>query len=178
VNDRSLTVPAPQAAQAETPTLQAKLAEVIACVHELRDVEQSRLTTRLEGWEIVYKRLSAARAIYKTAETFAQGRPGTDCDAWLGRLTGLERELWRQMRDAGDQQLHGECAELIAVKVAIPWEPAAETFHGAPAPAPARPASYKLVPRFRRYPSRPASDVCAEYLALCQRFVNDVRRLS
>jgi hypothetical protein len=162
------------------PALQAKLAEAISCVQELRDFEQPRLTPRMDGWEIVAKLLGAARAVYQVAETFVEGRPGTDFAAWyaawLGRLTGLERELWQQMRDAGDERLHGECAELFAVKVTIPWEPAAETFHGVPGVA--RPESYKPVPRFRRYPGRPASDVCAEYFALCQRFVNEIRRLS
>jgi hypothetical protein len=79
------------------PALQAKLAEVISCVQELRDVEQPRLTPRMDGWEIITELLAAARAIYHMAETFEQGRPGTDFDAWyaawLGSLTGLEREL-------------------------------------------------------------------------------------
>jgi hypothetical protein len=162
------------------PALQAKLAEVISCAQELRDVEQPRLTPRMDGWEIVAKLLAAARAIYHMAETFVEGRPGTNFDAWyaawLARLTGLERELWQQMRDAGDEQLHGECAELFTVKVTIPLEPAAEMFHGVPGVA--RSESYKPVPRFRRYPRRPASDVCAEYFAVCQRFVDEIRRLS
>jgi hypothetical protein len=162
------------------PALQAKLAEVISCVQELRDVEQPRLTPRMDGWEIVAKLLAAARAVHQMAETFVEGRTATDFDAWyaawLGRLTGLERELWQQTRDAGDEQLHGERAELFAVKVTIPWEPAAETFHGAPGVA--RPESCKPVPRFRPYPGRPASDVCAEYRALCQRLVSEIRMLS
>lgn len=162
------------------PALQAKLAEVTSCVHELRDVEQPRPTPRMDGWEIVAKLLAAARAICQMAETFVGNRPGTDFDAWysawLASLTGLERELWQQMRDAGGEQLHGECAQLFAVKVIIPWEPAAETFHGVPGVA--RRESYKPVPRFRRYPGRSASDVCADYSALCQRFVREIRRLS
>jgi hypothetical protein len=162
------------------PALQANLTEVLSCVQELRDVEQPRLTPRMDGWKIVARLLAAARAIHQMAKTFVEGRPRTCFEAWyaawLGSLNGLERELWQQMRDAGYEQLHGECAELFAVKVAIPWEPAAETFHGVPGVA--QPESYKTVPRFRRYAGRPASDVCAEYLALCQRFVDEIGKLS
>jgi hypothetical protein len=162
------------------PAFQAKLAEVTSCVRELRDVEQPRLTPRMDGWEIVARLLATARAIYQMAETLVESRPGTDFDAlygaWLASLTEPQRELWQQMRAAGGEQLHGESAELFAVKVTIPWEPAAETFHGVPGVA--RPESYKPVPRFRRYPGRPASDVCADYFALCQLFVDEIRRLS
>jgi len=162
------------------PALQANLAEVLSCVRELRDVEQPRLTPRMDGWKIVAKLLAAARAIRQMAKTLVESRPETDFDTWyaasLASLTELQRELWQQMRDAVGEQLQGECAELFAVKVTIPWEPAAEAFHGVPGAA--RPESYKPLPRFRRYPGRPASDVCADYFALCQRFVDEIRRLS
>lgn len=159
----------------------AKLADAVQYVYELGQAEQPELNRYHDADNIIVNFLHAARGVYPVTETcagmaFKSKWPWRD--AWQARLTDAERDLWRQMRTERVAQEHGEGVELISNWIPITRGSGAQDFTNYAVlgiPRPERgPAKGGF--RFAAYPDRLASEVARDYLALCQRFVDDFER--
>jgi hypothetical protein len=131
----------------------------------------------------------AAHGVIPVAETFSDDNPVLpgQFKAWLARwkssaqLTPSELQLWDHMYDARRFQEHGEGAGFIPYQIEITRWDQPKRHCNAELLNPSASSnidlrSWKGGVRFDVYPQRPVSEVCAEYLALCQRFVADFLR--
>ena len=167
-------------------TLNAKLESATLKLAEIREADQPESNRYWEPGNIVTDFLHATRGVYPVLETFAKGTslkvPGFEKwrDRWEGQLTASDLKLWRQMRAERVSQEHGEGAELIRDMIPITrghntQQPANVLLLGLAAQGYKNEVSKGGV-RFAAYPTRPVSDVCADYLELSNRFVNDFVR--
>ena len=148
--------------------LDAKLAAAMSQLLDLREAEQPRVTP-LNPREIVDTFLLYACRVHPIAENFGRAQAGDlQFDAWygqwLGKLSDGDRALWQQLRDVRTRQEHGQAAALIEVEI-VPQSATG-----------AQPDIRKRTMRFAASPTRPASDVCDDYLRLAKRFVGEFVR--
>ena len=80
------------------------------------------------------------------------------------------------MQDQRDADEHGHGADLVsvAIPIALEWMPTNTVLLGLGIGD--QPTASKGGVRFSAYPDKPASEVCAAYLQLCRRFVDDFLR--
>jgi hypothetical protein len=160
--------------------VRAKLNDARLRLHDLRESERPTLTN-LNPAEIIGHFLTAARGVYQTAKTFAEGATGklafdTWYQGWLERLPRAESDLWRSLTDNRDAHIHGEGASLIDTEVDVTERLDPMIFQGPLALGVQRPRMTKVGKRFEAYAGRPASDVCNDFLELAERFVADFSR--
>lgn len=125
--------------------------------------------------------LRPARGVYPVAKTFHQGWvEGEEFDSWVSSweqtLKPEELTLWHYMQDQRDWDEHGDGAELVPYAIPIQFDH--QHFNGVVLglDPEAQLKGTKGSVRFGRYRDRPAGEVCAAYLALCQNFVDDYLR--
>ena len=147
----------------------------------LRQAELPELNGHWDPAKYAIAFLHAARGVCATAETFANGH-GIDFKAWYAAwrasVSAADLQLWDRLRDDRVAQEHGDGADFIAVAIPITRGPGMpEMFRnnvlygGGAAP----PASKGGI-RFSVDPNRPTSEVCADYLRVARRFVDDFLR--
>jgi hypothetical protein len=163
--------------------LYAKLGVAGESLYEIRQSERAEINRFNDARRYIGDFLHAARGVYPVAETFLKPAKFKKWfEPWeKNRLSDSERALWGKIRIERVSQEHGEGVGLIAVSIPIPraaMSPsvpnvahlhlAATGYQGG--------ESSKGGERFRAYPDKPASEVCAEYLKLANRFVEDFLR--
>jgi hypothetical protein len=168
-------------------TLNTKLGKADMLLWELREADKPRFPTQTRLWDpnvIVMDFLLAARGVYPVMETFAKPRlTPAGFKAWVKewekkRLSpGAERKLWRRMRIERVEQEHGEGVKLKQILIPItegevPGVTANVVVLGLKR-ADMGSGMSKGGVRFTAYPDTSVSVVCAQYLALCRRFVAD-----
>jgi hypothetical protein len=155
--------------------LGAKLAAAAAQLLELREAEQPRLTPHLSPPEIIGAFLVHVRGIHPIVDVFGRAQAGELVfkawhETWRAALSKADLALWDRLRD--DHQGHEHGAELIEDEISVSAD-ASATGHESRGP---RADVRKRRFRFAADPKRPASDVCADYLRLARRFVEDFVR--
>ncbi len=162
-----------------------KLQRATECVYELHQSEQPEFNKYWNPGESFKDFLHAARGAVPVLKTFADERqqPG-DFEAWRGkweaRLTDGERALWLKMQAARVDQEHGDGPDLVPYSIEITYGHTSEVYANV-AVLGLKPGEWmrsrsKGGVRFAPYADRPLSEVCRDYLALCQRFVADFER--
>jgi hypothetical protein len=160
--------------------LNTKLSAARWKVLDLQQAEQPRVDGTSHH-DLVIHFLKAARGVYPVVKTFHNvWLQGHSFDAWLTAweqsLTPADLALWHYMQDQRDWDEHGDGADLVPhrIEVMIDSQPMNAVLLGLGPDA--QPKSGKGSVRFGKYPNRLTSQVCAEYLTLCQRFVDDYVR--
>jgi hypothetical protein len=161
--------------------LTAKLLAAAMALHKLRDADKLELNQHWDPQNIVVEFLNAARGVVPIAETFLGERPFRRWnDAWeKARLPESDRSaLWKQMWDSRRLQEHGEGAGLIHTQLLVDDRNLLQVNRSVVhlGMAPTKTEMFKGSVRFAAYPDRPVSEVCAEYLEMCQQFVDDFLR--
>jgi hypothetical protein len=170
--------------------LNTKIAEAVFKLHELREADKPEMNRYLEPLGIAVAFVNAAHGVVPVAETFGDENPVLPgkFKAWHKRwkssalLLPSELLLWEYMYDARRFQEHGEGAGFIAHQIEITRGDQIQHHHNVAMLALAASSSghdnrsFKGGVRFEAYPSRPVSEVCADYLNLSQRFVRDFLR--
>jgi hypothetical protein len=165
--------------------LNAHLNRAFDSLAELIKAERPEFNRYWNPKQSVVDFLYAARGVVSVAETIANKylQPGefkTWREAWEARLTAVKRDLWMNLMHEREAQQHSDGGTLEAILIPVTDRHTADAFE--------RPGviSLKLYEcvirrekegvRFKAYPSRKASEVCSDYLALCTRFVSDFVR--
>lgn len=167
--------------------LSAKQSDAVFKLHELREADKPEINRHWEPQSSAVSFVHAAHGVVPVAETFGDGNPilpgGFNAwhTRWKSTLSPPELELWKHMYDARRFQEHGEGAGFIPHQIEITQGDQIQRHHnvvllGLAATSRTENRSWKGGVRFEAYPNRPVSEVCAEYLALCQRFVADFLR--
>jgi hypothetical protein len=127
---------------------------------------------------IVIHLLKAARGVYPVGKTFHNDwLQLRNFDAWVNgweqNLAADELALWRYMQEQRHWDEHGDGADLVPHT--IPVEIDDQFVSGAllGLGTDAQPRASKGSVRFGKCRNRKLSDVCQDYLTLCQRFVTD-----
>lgn len=132
--------------------------------------------------ELVMQFVRSARGVYPVAKTFGKDwLPGNRFkrwrDKWEGDLTDAEQTLWHHVQELRDIDEHGEGAPLIPVAIPVAVDDCVPANAALLGLGPGhQPTATKIGAGFSPYPNKPASEVCAAYLQLCQRFVSDFVR--
>jgi hypothetical protein len=158
--------------------LDAKLAAAMSQLAELREAEQPRVTLHLNPREIIEMFLLYLCRIQPIADAFGRTQAGDlQFDAWYGqwleKLGDADRALWKQLREERARQERGKEAALVEVEISVPSDPSISVQQSMPFVGAAVP---KRLFRFAASPSRPASDVCEDYLRLAKSFAHDFVR--
>jgi hypothetical protein len=164
-------------------TVNEKLGEARQSVYELTEADKPEFNRYSDARRIAKDCVGAARGVYTVTETLVRlnYKPWPWRDAWEGRLTAPELELWRSMRDVRTETLHGEGGGLFQHMIQITRGPERSTVSPnyvalGPMPAAEEANPRKGGVRFYAYPDRPASEIAHEYVTLCQRFADDFER--
>ena len=158
--------------------LDAKLAAAMSQLVELREADQPRATLHLNPREIVDTFLQYACRVYPIIDTFGREQAG-DLQfgawyaQWVGKLAETDRPLWKELRDEHVRRGHGQAAVLVEVEIDVSSDPQVTVRQQVPVP---QAQLRKKLVRFAASPSRPASDVCDDYLRLARLFVHDFVR--
>jgi hypothetical protein len=165
--------------------LGAKLLSAVQALNDLREADKPEINRICEPHRQAAEFLHAARGVYPTIKTFGdENLQPAGFKKWVeewenSRLSDSERKMWQMMRTARIAQEHGDGA-LIPHQIEVTrgdqiqvWGNAA--LLGIP-PEQIDKRSFKSGVRLAAYPDRPASEVCAEYFELCQRFAEDFQR--
>jgi hypothetical protein len=123
-----------------------------------------------------------ARGVYPVVKTFGKDwLPGNRCRVWHAKwesgLTDAEQTLWRHVQELRDIDEHGEGAPLLPVSIPVAVDdcvPTNAALLGLGASH--QPTASKVGAGFSPYLDKSASEVCAQYLQLCRRFVDDFLR--
>jgi hypothetical protein len=158
-----------------------KLGEAAQYCCDLQQADQPEFNKHWDPRRSVVAFLHSAPGIVPVIETFAKHRQQRgDFQRWRNgwenqRLTADELTVWLLMRDERTAQEHGEGAGLTSI-----WIPITQgliptvTDKGMVMATPRQPdGPSKQAMRFRAYPGRRVSEVCAQYLELCHRFWRD-----
>jgi hypothetical protein len=162
--------------------LNAKLDAAMLSLRELQQAEQPEYNRYTEPQKYVVDFLYAARGAFWIVKTFGddklQPAPcGRWLEAWEHTLRPEQLDLWRAIGTEPVSPEHGEVERLISTWIPITQGQVPEDFtHYAELGIPRPPGPTKRAVRFRLYPDKPASEVCAEYLKLVQKFVADFLR--
>lgn len=160
------------------PALRASVNENLGkarqSIQKLQEAELPEFNRHQPPKQSIVDFLEAAYGIVPVIETFA-GQRGQrrDFDDWrtsweAQQLNDEERALWLQMLDEQVTQEQGQRHGLIPVLIPITRGQMSVgcTDHSVPS----EPRQFKDGVRFLAYPTRQASDVCLQYLELCERF--------
>jgi hypothetical protein len=158
--------------------LDAKLAAAMSRLVELREAEEPHVTPHLNPREVVAAFLLPARGVYEIADTFGKAQVGglqfnAWYEQWMTTLGDADRALWNRLRDDRARKDHGHGADFVDVEISVAADP---SISGHQSPHRARADVRKQLVRFAAEPNRAASDVCADYLRLAKRFVDDFVR--
>jgi len=160
-------------------TLNSKLGDATLALLEIREAEQPVWNRHTEPGRSVNTFVHAARGVVPVARTFGQATMQPKCfekwrKDWEARLTQPERDLWLRMITERESLEHGEGVELIDVPIPILRGDQLQISHNhALLGTPPVPGPFKGGVRFKEYPNKVASEVCAEHLGLARRFVDD-----
>jgi hypothetical protein len=163
-------------------TLHTKLDAAKLKLLDVQQAEQPRVAGSESHRDLVMQFVRSARGVYPLAKTFGKDwLPGNRFkvwrDKWEDGLTDTEQTLWHHVQELRDIDEHGEGAVLIPVAIPVAHDDCAPTNAALLGLSPGhRPTVSKIGAGFTPYPNKPASEVCASYLRLCQRFVNDFLR--
>jgi hypothetical protein len=156
--------------------IHAKVDDATWRLLEIRESERPILTPNIVPAHMIGHFLAAARGVYQTAQTFAEGQ-GLPFDAWYRRwlqaLSNAERGLWRSLTEERDAQIHGEGPALVMVEIDVTDQLSHYNYTAPPHGPLQRPRMTKPGQRFAAYPGRLASEVCDDFLKLARRFVDD-----
>jgi hypothetical protein len=159
--------------------------ELDAARLKLRDVlkaEQPRGGGSESHRDLVMQFVRSARGVYPVAKTFGRDwLPGNRfkvwCNKWEGGLTDAEQTLWHHVQELRDIDEHGEGAPLVPVAIPVALDDGVPTNAALLGLGPGQQSTAsKIGAGFSPYPDKPASEVCARYLQLCCRFVDDFLR--
>jgi hypothetical protein len=156
----------------------AKISDAKFLVHDLRESERPVFNPQLHSAQIIGRLLPAARGVFQAAEARMDTKgafSGWYNDVWLKSLSAQETDLWKTLTHNRDGQIHGEGPELTSTNLEVTegMDPMSQSHVMQRVE---RPRAWKPVARFAAYPDRAASDVCNDWLALAQRFVDDFVR--
>jgi hypothetical protein len=160
----------------------ARLDAAMLSLHELQQAEQPECNRYTEPQKYVIDFLYAARGVLSVVRTFGEDKLQAApfrrwLEAWEHTLKPEQLGLWRAVGTEPQSQEHGEEELLISTWIPITRGLVPEDFTdyaalGIPRP----PGPTKSAVRFRAYPDEPASELCAEYWKLLQKFVSDFLR--
>jgi hypothetical protein len=155
--------------------LQAKLAAAASQLLELREAEEPRVTPHLNPRQIIGELLSHLRGVQPIASKFGKAQAGdlqfnAWYESWRGKLSEVERTLWRQLRADAAQHERLHAADFVEEWTSVDADPT-----GTLPPGASHLVRKQLI-RFASNPDKTASAVCAEYLRLARRFVQDFVR--
>ena len=159
--------------------IDAKLDAARLSLHELQQAEQPECNRYTEPHRYVVEFLQAAGGAFSILKAFGEDRLqpapfGRWLEAWGHTLTPEQLDLWRAIGTEPVSQEHGEEELLISTWIPITRGPMPEDFTNyTELGIPRAPAPTKGAVRFRAYPDKPASEVCAEFLKLMQKVVAD-----
>lgn len=163
--------------QALRDAVNEKLSAAQQYVFELQQAELPEFNRYQNPKQSLVNFLHAAHGVVPVIKTFADARlqHPKDFEDWRSRweatLTDDERRLWLRLLDERVAQEHGEGAGLKGIWIPITRGQMPQDFTnyallGIPRPPPPSKGGVE----FRAYTGRAASDVCRQYLELCQRF--------
>ncbi len=163
------------------PAINAKLASAGQELYKLGESDKPQLNLFPDPEQYAIAFLHAARGVYPTIETFAEAQVGKAAfkswiAGWEGARSPNELKLWLRMRTERIHQEHGEGARLLPHMIEVTNDRTITTYPAAVGMIPHHNKSWKGVTRLAAYPNVPISEVCKDYLALCQRFVDDFLR--
>jgi hypothetical protein len=159
-----------------------KLDAAMLSLHELQQAEQPECNRYTEPQKYVDDFLYAARGVFSVIETFGEEKLQAApfrrwVEAWEHTLKPEQLELWKAIGTEPAPQGYGDEERLVSTWLPITRGQVPEDFTNyAELGIPRAPGPTKSAVRFRAYPDKPASEVCAEYLKLVQRFVADFLR--
>jgi hypothetical protein len=165
-----------------THALRTKLGAATLTLVEVQKAEQPHAGGSESHRNLVMQFVRSARGVYPVAKTFGRDwLPGNRFkvwrDKWERALTDAEQTLWHHVQELRDIDEHGEGTALIPVAIPVAHDDCVPTNAALLGLGPGRqPTASKIGAGFSPYPGKPASEVCAEYLQLCRRFVNDFLR--
>jgi len=161
-------------------TLHIKLDAAKLKLLDVQRAEQPRGGGSESHRDLVMQFVRSARGVYPVAKTFGKDwLPGNRFKVWReGGLTDAEQTLWHYVQELRDIDEHGEGAPLVPVAIPVVLDDCEPTNAKLPGTRPGHQPTVvsKIGSGFSPYPTRPASEVCAEYLQLCRRFVDDFLR--
>lgn len=161
------------------PAINAKLGSAGQELYKLRESDKPVINQFPEPEQYAIAFLHAARGVYPTIKTFANAQFGKAAFEkwvydWEAARSTEDRTLWRQMRVERIDQKHGEGARLLPHMIEVTNDRTIAAYPAAVGLVPVRNKSWKGGQRCKSYPNLPISQVCKDYLALCQRFVDKV----
>ena len=167
--------------------LNAKVSDAVFSLHELREADKPEINRYWESQTSAVAFVHAAHGLVPVCETFGDNYPLHPSGfkawhtSWKAALSLGALQLWERMYDARRFQDHGEGAGFIPHRIEITRGDQIQGQHnaallGLAASSGIDNRSWKGGVRHEAYPDRPVSEVCAEYLELCQRFVADFLR--
>jgi hypothetical protein len=163
-------------------TLHTKLDAAKLKLLDVQKAEQPRGGGIESHRDLVMQFVRSARGVYPVAKTFGKDwLPGNRFkvwrDKWEDGLTDAEQMLWNHVQELRDIDENGEGAPLVPVAIPAALDKCLPTNAALLGLGPGnQPTASKIGAGFSPYPGKPASEVCAEYLQLCRRFVNDFLR--
>jgi hypothetical protein len=163
-------------------TLHTKLDAAKLKLLDVQKAEQPRGGGSESHRDLVMQFVRSARGVYPVAKTFGKDwLPGNRFkvwrDKWEDGLAAAEQTLWHHVQKLRDIDEHGEGAPLIPVAIPVALDDCVPTNAALLGLGPGhQPTASKIGAGFSPYPNKPASEVCAEYLQLCRRFVDDFLR--
>jgi len=180
-SQRRRKVPATVAPSKLVNALDTKLSAARRKVLDLQRAEEPRVDG-ISHHDLVIHFLKAARGVYPVVKTFHDAwLQGHSFEAWLTSweqgLIPADLALWQYMQDQRDRDEHGDGADLVSVDIPVMLDhqqPYNAALYGVGPEG--QPKASKGSVRFGKYPHRRVSEVCAEYLTLCQRFMDDYLR--
>jgi hypothetical protein len=162
--------------------VKAEVDAAMLSLRELQQAEQPECNQYTEPQKYLADFLRAARGVFSVVKTFGENnlQPAPFkrwVEAWQHTLKPEQLGLWKAIGTESVAEEPAEEGPLLSTWIPITRGRLPEDFTNYAELGIARPSGpTKRAVRFRAYPDKPASEVCAEYLTLMQKLVADFLR--